>query len=81
LARYDEAYVGAVDELRASQGLAPIGEREWAAVERGKLDGTLQDVLDELGISSADRMRLERVWRRRSNADPALAARLTAARG
>jgi hypothetical protein len=80
LARYDEAYVAAADQLRVEQGLASIDEFAWAHLERAKAQGHLQDALDELRLSSAERLRLERVWRRRAALDPALAARLDAAR-
>ncbi|NUO47437.1 MAG: DUF2169 domain-containing protein [Polyangiaceae bacterium] len=72
LDRYDDAYVEAQNRLFQ----APIGEIEFARLQVAKETGRLANLLEELGLSRADLMRLERVWRRRQKADAELADRL-----
>ncbi len=72
LDRYDDAYVEAQNRLWST----PVGEPEFARLQVAKETGRLANLLEELGVSRADLMRLERVWRRRQKNDASLADRL-----
>ncbi len=71
LEQYDDAYVSARDQLRE-----PLDEHGYARLQLAKESGRLANLLEELSLSRADLLRLERVWRRRLQADKALAERL-----
>jgi hypothetical protein len=71
LERYDDAYVAACDELRTA-----IDELAYARLQLAKENGRLANLLEELAISRAELLRLDRVWRRRLQTDRSLAERL-----
>lgn len=71
LERYDDAYVAACDRLRT-----PVGVDAYARLRLAKENGRLANVLEELGLSRAELLRLDRVWRRRLQSDNQLAERL-----
>ncbi len=68
---YDDAYLEAVSRTRA-----PLNEVAYARLQVARESGTLAAVLDELSLSRAELMRVERVWRRRLAADKDLAERV-----
>jgi hypothetical protein len=74
LSAYDAAYVATQERLGLRVGLAEHARLQVAA-ERG----TTQSVLAELGLESADQMRLGRVWTQRLVEDPKLMPVLAAA--
>jgi hypothetical protein len=71
LDRYDDAYVAAQEVHRP-----PVDEQGYARLQVAKESGRLANVLEELGASRAELMRLDRVWRRKLQADRALAERI-----
>jgi hypothetical protein len=71
LEQYDDAYVSARDQLRE-----PLDEHVYARLQLAKENGRLANLLEDLSLSRADLLRLERVWRRKLQADKSLAERL-----
>jgi hypothetical protein len=71
LDRYDDAYLDAVSRTRVA-----LDEVAYARLQVARETGTLATVLDELSLSRAELMRVERVWRRRLGADKVLAERV-----
>jgi len=74
LSAYDAAYVATMERLGIRVGLAEHARLQVAA-ERG----TTSTVLAELGLESADQMRLGRVWNKRLVEDPKLMGELAVA--
>ncbi|HRI63503.1 MAG TPA: hypothetical protein PK156_04680, partial [Polyangium sp.] len=60
LDRFDEAYVGQLEKERG-----PITVEEYAKLSVAGERGTLEDVLEELGLPRGAVMRVERVWMKR----------------
>jgi hypothetical protein len=71
LDRYDDAYLAAVGEIRG-----PLDDKAYARLSVARETGQLAQVLDELGLSRPELMRVDRVWRRRLTADKDLAERV-----
>lgn len=69
LERYDDAFIGAQDELRGRSIDGPA----YARIQIGRERNQLASVLDELGVGRNDLLRLDRVWRRRLASNKALA--------
>jgi len=68
---YDDAYLEALGEMRS-----PLDERAYARLAVARETGQLAQVLDELVLSRAELMRVDRVWRRRLGDDKDLAERV-----
>lgn len=67
LSEYDEAFVEGIERAKG-----PISAEGYARIVIGRERGRIAVIAEALGVPRSAMMRIERVWRRRINRDPAL---------
>lgn len=67
LSEYDEAFVEGIERAKGT-----ISAEGYARIVIGRERGRIAVIAEALGVPRSAVMRIERVWRRRVNRDPAL---------